>query len=289
MSSFLPQAHDESQISDDQMARYSKLIYDVTGNKVSPQKKALLSNRIRRRLRETGITGYDAYLEHLKKLRDSDPEWAAFLQEVTTHETYLFRDDGHWQWFQKSFLPQAQAEQRAGTRNKQLRIWSAACSTGDEACTIALSIAAANLGDWDVKVIGTDIGIDAVAAAKLGVFGARSMRLVPAAMSTKYFTKVTGPAGDAWKVKPELWSMCDFRQHNLLQPAPAVKFDVVFLKNVMIYFDDASKIKVVSHLRKVFKPGGYLVVGAAEGVTEHLQGFTRVQPWLHQWTGASHA
>ena len=92
------------QVTDAQLAKYADLIYKVTGIRISPQKKSLLSNRIRRRLKATGIEGFDAYLNTICKLGANDDEWVAFVQEVTTHETYLFRDEVQWDWFRNTFL-----------------------------------------------------------------------------------------------------------------------------------------------------------------------------------------
>lgn len=99
---------------------------------MSPQKKTLLSNRLRRRLKQTGIEDFGEYYRHLKGLRPNDPEWDLLLQEITTHETYLFRDEAQWDWFRNTFLPQCASEVRSGTAQRSLRVWSAACSTGDE-------------------------------------------------------------------------------------------------------------------------------------------------------------
>lgn len=276
----------ELTISDDLLNRYAKLIYEVAGIRISPQKKALLSNRLRRRLRETNLPSFEAYLLHLSKLSDDDPEWDSFLQEITTHETYLFRDEVHWTWFQHTYLPQIVAEARAGKRQRSLRVWSAACSTGDEAFTIASCIAEhlEATPKWDVKIIGTDIGVDAVAQAKLGVFGSRSMRLVPVAMKTKHFTKVNGE-GETFKAKPNLSQLTEFKQHNLMTPFSKRLFDVVFVKNVLIYFDDQSKRTVMEHIRQSLKPNGLLVAGAAECVSDHVKDFKRIQPWLFQLGG----
>ena len=114
------------QVTDDQLARYASLIYDKTGIRISPQKKTLLSNRLRRRLRATGLNCFDAYLNRLKTLGAADPEWDAFLQEITTHETYLFRDTSQWDWLRESFLAEVQSAARRGERDKTLQIWSAA-------------------------------------------------------------------------------------------------------------------------------------------------------------------
>ena len=105
-----------TEATDKQLALYAELIYRRTGIRVVPQKKTLLSNRVRRRLRETGIEGFDEYYERLTRLPADDPEWDEFLQEITTHETYLFRDENQWKWFRETYLPQCAAEAQSGSR-----------------------------------------------------------------------------------------------------------------------------------------------------------------------------
>ena len=269
-----------AQISDSQLAQFAALIYERTGIRVSPQKKMLLSNRVRRRLRQTGIGGFGEYYAHLKKLRRNDPEWDSFLQEITTHETYLFRDELQWDWFRNTFLAESAAKARSAKGQRSLRIWSAACSTGDEAATLACCVAAClpNLQDWVVRILGTDIGVGAVEQARSAVFGERAMRLVPEAYRTRFFSK----AKDAqiWQAKPVLTDMLTFRQHNLLDRPPSKDFDLVILKNVLIYFDADSKQRVMHNVRSAVRPGGLLLAGAAEGVTDLLRDFQRIHPWL---------
>jgi len=269
------------QVTDAELARYADLIYQRTGIHVSPHKKTLLSNRLRRRLRDTGIATFDQYFRHLQRLGPLDPEWDAFLQEITTHETYLFRDEGQWEWFRNKFLPDREADARA-TGRKALRIWSAACSTGDEAFTIASCIAAnlTNFQQWKVFILGTDIGVGALEQAKAAVFNERAMHLVPEDFRRRFFTK----AKDAltWQAKAVLTSLTTFRQHNLMDPLREVPFDLVFLKNVLIYFNAASKQKVMANVRSAIRPGGLLVAGAAEGVGDLLKDFERIEPWLYR-------
>ncbi|MHB8899464.1 MAG: CheR family methyltransferase [Thermoguttaceae bacterium] len=270
------------QVSDAQMTAYADLIYQRTGIHVSPQKKTLLSNRLRRRLRNTGIASFEDYFKRLKRLPPNDPEWDAFLQEITTHETYLFRDEAQWEWFRKTFLPAFFARVREKGLPKRLRVWSAACSTGDEAMTVAACVASVlpQAASWKVEIIGTDIGIGAVEQARSGVFGERAMRLVPADLRQKCFHQ----AKDAriWQAKPLIASMANFRQHNLMDPFRERPFDITFLKNVLIYFDNTSKLKVLDNVKAVIPPGGLLVAGAAEGVGDLLKDFVRIQPWLYQ-------
>ncbi len=269
------------QVTDTQLKQFSELIYERTGIRVSPQKKTLLSNRLRRRLRQTGIKSFGDYYAHIKRLRSNEPEWDAFLQEITTHETYLFRDEAQWDWF-RSFLGDCASEARSGKRRRSLRIWSAACSTGDEATTVACCIAAClpNLSQWNVQIIGTDIGIGALENARSSVFGERAVRLVCADYLRRFFTKAKD--ANIWQAKPVLTEMMSFRQHNLMDPPRERSFDLVFLKNVLIYFDATSKKTVIDNVREAICPDGLLVAGAAEGVADLVKDFQRIQPWLYR-------
>jgi chemotaxis protein methyltransferase CheR len=270
------------QVTDAELARYAELIYRQCGIHVSEQKKTLLSNRIRRRLRARGIDDFEEYYELLRRLSPKDPEWDAFLQEITTHETYLFRDVSQWDWFRTVYLPRCAAEARSGKRTCRLRIWSAACSTGDEAFTAACCIAEClpDYQKWQVTILGTDIGVGAVEQAKRGVFGERAIRQVPERCLKRYFTPMK--ESGLWQAKSVLAEMTTFRQHNLMLPLSEEPFDLVFLKNVLIYFDKASKKQVVSNVRSVIRPGGLLVAGAAEGVTDLVKDLTRIHVWLYQ-------
>jgi len=270
------------QVSDKQLSLYAALIYERTGISISPQKKTLLSNRVRRRLRATEIADFDAYFGHLKGLKSDHAEWDAFLQEITTHETFLFRDEGHWNWLRDSFIPEMASLARAGKRGKSLRIWSAACSTGDEAYTIATCLAGhlPKYSEWKIEILGTDIGMGALEEARAGIFGERAMKLVPKDLNRKFFTPSSN--GKTWNANSVLTRMTKFRQHNLLDPLNEAPFDLIFLKNVLIYFDATSKATVAKHVGRVLRPGGMLVTAAAEGVSDLLHGMEKRKPWLHQ-------
>jgi chemotaxis protein methyltransferase CheR len=276
------------QVSDALLNRYADLIYTRTGIRISPQKKMLLSNRLRRRLRSTGIKTFDAYHQHLKSLPANDPEWDAFIQEITTHETYLFRDESQWNWFRNDYLSELASSHASNWNRPTLRIWSAACSTGDEAYTIACCVAAClDLSRWQVRILGTDIGLGALEQAKSGVFGQRAMRLVPAEYRNRFFTKARGV--EAWNAAPVLTEMLTFRQHNLMEPLHERPFDLVLLKNVLIYFNEQSKTAVLHNTRAAIRPGGLLVAGMAEGVADLLRDFQRLKPWLFRKPGDSGA
>ncbi|MBN2216411.1 MAG: protein-glutamate O-methyltransferase CheR [Pirellulales bacterium] len=260
------------------MSRYARLIYDKTGIRVSPQKRMLLSNRLRRRLRQTGIEDFDAYYRYLTGLQDRHPEWDEFFQEITTHETYFFRDENQWDWFTNVYLEE---HLKAGAkRSRRLRIWSAACSTGDEAYTIACCAAATLPSELlsKVDILGSDIAAGEIQRAEKPAYGQRSMRLVPEDY-LQFFHK--DDEGD-WIPKPILRRMVRFCPHNLMTRLGEPPFDLVFLKNVLIYFDKSSKKRVLDNVCPLVRPGGLLVVGAAEGVASMISGFKRIEPWLFQ-------
>ena len=272
------------QVTDAEMAGYARLIYNRTGIRISPQKKMLLSNRLRRRLRATGLTDFRSYLTHLRRLPQNHCEWDALLQEITTHETYLFRDDAQWRWFREHCLRELEAAARAGLRTRQLKLWSAACSSGDEAYTIAACVAAGlDLTAWQVRILGTDIAAGSIEAARRATFTQRAMRLVPPELRLQFFQEVE--RGQLWQPRPVLSELVRFQQHNLLQPLWQKRFDVVFLKNVLIYFDGNSKRAALEHIRGALAPGGWIVCGAAEGVADLLKDYERLCPWLFRKPG----
>jgi chemotaxis protein methyltransferase CheR len=270
------------QVTDEQLAKFAELIYATAGIKISPQKRMMLSNRLRRRLKFNQLDCFDAYLNLLKSRPADDPEWDAFLQEVSTHETFLFRDERHWSWLQSEFLPAILAQARSDQRPKSLRVWSAACSTGDEAFTIATCIAdgIADCGQWKIEIVGTDIGVGAVQQAEQGVFNERSMQLVPEPLRRRLFEPV--PGGASWKAKPALSRWTSFRQHNLLEPLKEKPFDLIFVKNVLIYFDVASKKLALANIVPLLAPGGALVTAAAEGVSGLIPDLIKEKPWLYR-------
>ncbi len=268
------------QVTEAQLGRYGDLIYERTGIRISSQKVTLLSNRLRRRLKATGIDCFDRYFEHLRKLSADHAEWDAFLQEITTHETYLFRDANQWEWFSNVYLQEMQHAARRGERSKSLRIWSAASSTGDEAYTIATCIAdrLTNHREWKIEILGTDIGVGALEQANQAKFGVRAMRLVPPSCRTRFFTQ----AGEFWTAQTTIKQWTSFRQHNLLDPLRLPPFDLIFVKNVLIYFDADSKVPVFRNVDAALKPGGMLVTGPAEGIADLTRGYERLQSWLHR-------
>ena len=271
-----------SQLSDAMFRQFVMLIYRHTGIRVAPEKKLLLSNRLRRRMRECRIAEFGDYFHHVRRLTDDDPEWDAFIQEITTHESYLFRDQTQWDWFRDVFLAGRVTAARRNKAAKTLRLWSAACSTGDEPVTAACCVASCihDWTQWRVHILCSDIAKGSVEQAQNAEFGERAMRFVPDRMRRCFFTK----AADAknWRPRPVVTDMLTFRRHNLMQPLGGRPFDLVMLRNVLMYFDAASKDAVLKNIRKMLPPGGVLMVGCTESVADLLPDFHRLSVGLYQ-------
>lgn len=273
--------HEITQLTPEQFTRFQKLIYRETGIRMQDGKVTLMSNRIRQRLRHHGLESFDDY-ERLLASRAHADEMAAFIDCITTNETSFFRTPGHFEWFSGTFLPEFAARVRAGAHDPVLRVWSAACSTGEELYTLAICATeqAHRIAGIRRELLGTDISGTVLAKAREGRYGARSLEGVDQRRIDRHF--VADADGQQWTVKPTVRQGCEFRHHNLLEPMRGGPFDCVFIRNVMIYFDRASKEIAVGHLVRALAPGGFLVVGPADGIHDLLGGLVKRDTFLYQ-------
>lgn len=276
-----------SELSDAEFTAFRDLVYKQSGIRIPNTKRVLVANRVRRRLRATGIDRFADYLAMLGSPRGI-VELPSFLDEITTNETFFDRDPHQYDWFGGEFLDGLVREAAARRRPRRLRVWSAACSTGEEVYSLIfrwLDRRAAMLG-WTAHFLGTDLSGSVLAAARAGVYDSRSLRLIHDDRRQRFFEADPTGNGNRWTIKNEIRALATWKQHNLLSQlqAPREPFDCIVLKNVLIYFDMASKKVVVQHLLNSLAPGGYLMIGPTEGVAPLLAGLTRVQPWLYRST-----
>jgi chemotaxis protein methyltransferase CheR len=275
------QAVTESELTEGEFQQFRDLIYHVSGIRVPPTKRLLLSSRIRRRVRACKCSGFADYLNLLGAGR-TDTEFREFLDVITTNETFFFRTEHHFDWFRSEFLPEQSLLARQGRRPQELRVWSAACSTGEEPYSLAICLAenSLRLRDWKLHVLGTDLSASALAAAEKGVYGARAMEAVNEKQRRRYFTDTDH--GEQWHIRPAIRELVTFQQHNLMQPLAGSPFDCIFIRNVLIYFDTTSKQTVMQHLIHKLAPGGFLVVGPAEGVYDLTGDLKKHSTFLYQ-------
>jgi chemotaxis protein methyltransferase CheR len=271
------------ELTGEEYKQFCELIYRMAGIRIADNKRVMVGTRVRRRLRATGINSFASYFTFLTSPSGGD-EMPFFLDEITTNETYFFRDPHQYDWLAGSFLPEVAAAAGQRKRRKNLRIWSAACSTGEEPYSIALKLLEnkALFPGWPITLLGTDLSGAVLAAAAAGSYDARAVRLIEAADRQEYFD--LNKSTHRLTIRRDVKALVTWRRHNLLRRLDDEPFDCIFLKNVLIYFDTDSKKTVVRHVIDALAKGGYLVTGPTEGIYAMLDPLKRVKPWLYQRT-----
>lgn len=269
------------RLNPQQFERFERFIYDRCGIRIDSKKVTLLSNRVRRRLRAGGFHDFDEYYQFLTSPQGSD-ELAAFLDAITTNETFFFRTSKHFDWLSSEWLGEMVRQHRDGEREPVLKIWSAGCASGAEPYTIAICLAENmyRLNGWKIKVLGTDISQEMLEVAKSGCFKSRAVEGVTESQRRRFFRHKAEL--DVWEVQKPIRDLVEFKRHNLMEPMREGPFDCIFIRNVLIYFDVDSKRTVVQHLLHALKDNGYLVVGPSEGIFELLRPLHRVSPLIYQ-------
>ena len=272
---------DLTKLTQEEFDRFRTFIYAETGIRLADGKITLLSNRIRRRLRQFEIASFEEYYTLLTQNK-SPRELEHFIDAVTTNETHFFRTGGHFEWFSDSFLPTIRTQAAEKKRPKSLRIWSAACSSGEELYSLAICLDEVRhqFAGWDISLVGTDISETMIAAARKAAFPNRSLDQTSDKRKARYFSQLPDKTG--WSIRPRLISMCEFQRHNLLTPMPGKKFDCIFIRNVLIYFDRESKQTAVNNLIDSLAPRGALVVGPADGIYDLLGRLNKKTIFLYE-------
>jgi chemotaxis protein methyltransferase CheR len=252
--------------------RIRTLIYQRAGISLHAGKQAMVYSRLSRLLRETGHRSFASYLQWLEQASGAagDQEWQEFINCLTTNLTSFFREDHHFT---------ALADDLKTHAGKPLRIWCNAASTGEEPYTIAMTVTEA-LGSGAAKIVASDIDTKVLATASRGVYPADS-RGLSVERQRRHCLRGKGDNSGFLRIKPELARMIEFRTHNLMDTHWSLgePFDIVFCRNVMIYFDAATQRSVLARIHAVMKPKGLLFVGHSENFTEakdlfHLRGKT---------------
>jgi chemotaxis protein methyltransferase CheR len=248
-------------LSDGTFLRFRDLIYRETGICMRESKRILVSNRLRKRILALGLKTYDEYYDLLTNGK-AEEELPHFIDAVSTNETYFFRGDNQFDALSQVILPELYA------KRSHVKIWSAGCSTGEEPytiCIVALETAAAMARGVTFEVIATDINTDVIARSRQGVYKGRTLKFMPPALISRYML----PCSEGeYMVGPDVKKKVTFKVHNLLkQEPPAFGVDVIFCRNVMIYFDrQTQKYLVDSVFARALHPNGYLLIGHSESL-----------------------
>jgi chemotaxis protein methyltransferase CheR len=253
-------------IEDKDFEQLRDYIYNVCGIYFQAAKKYFLDSRLGRRMEATGIKTPAEYYQFLKSPRGS-AELKFLMDEITTNETYFFRSPPQVLALETKLLAEI-VETKTKMGFRKLRIWSAASSSGEEAYTLAMVLLEKRntlLKDWIIEIVGTDINETVIAQAKEGVFNAYSVRNMPELYKRKYIKE----EGGRFILAPEVKKMVTFNKLNLYEDAKMIfmkSFDLIFCANVLIYFDQAAKAKVVQHFYNNLQPYGYFFVGQSESL-----------------------
>ena len=243
---------------DADFGRIKALIYQKAGISLHDGKHAMVYSRVSRRLRETGHDSFKSYLDSLEQY--DGPEWQAFINALTTNLTAFFREQHHFVVLD---------EMMRAERNKAWRIWCSAASTGEEPYSIAMTALEALSGSGSYELMNSDIDTQVLATAERGVYKADGVKGLSPERMQRYFMRGKDSNAGLMRVKPELRKHMVFQQVNLIQELPFREpFDVVFCRNVMIYFDSATQRQVLERIHRVMKPGGKLFVGHAENFSD---------------------
>ncbi|ANH02934.1 protein-glutamate O-methyltransferase CheR [Shinella sp. HZN7] len=256
----------EDGLSSRNFEALSRYIYDYSGIKMPITKLTMLEGRLRRRLRATGIPSFNDYCDYLFKHGGIEKEAIFLIDAVTTNKTDFFREPKHFEFMERTGLPELVA---AG--HKRLRLWSAACSIGAEPYTMAMvmqDFVDASPG-LDYRILATDLSTDVLAAARRGVYPRDMIQPVPPEMQRRYVMVSRDAGRGEVRIHPRLRSTIGFARMNLMDSAYRVgePMHMIFCRNVLIYFDKPTQAKVLARLCDCLVPGGFLYLGHSETVT----------------------
>ncbi|AVR98633.1 CheR family methyltransferase [Pseudoduganella armeniaca] len=251
-------------ISSDDFERFREFFYRRSGIQFEPAKRYFVDKRLAERMRVCGCATFREYFA-LLRFESAGREWQALVNEMTVNETYFMREDYQFECLVDGMMPEIVAARRPG---ETIRIWVMPSSSGEEAYTVAMYLLERwpGIATWDVEIVSSDIDTRILAQAEAGLYSARAVQHVPKAWLQKYFTR----EGDCWRISEELRSAVAFTRVNLNDPAEVAAYrdyDVIFCRNLLIYFDDVSRRAAATSMFNVLRPGGFICLGHSESMS----------------------
>ena len=263
----------EFEFTDSEFNRLRELVYARTGIALSDAKRELVYGRLARRLRKLKLASFAEYCQLVEQ--PGSDEIQELTNAITTNLTSFFREGYHFEQLAAEALPQLESERMA---TRRLRLWSAGCSTGEEPYSLAVVMreCLAHLANWDVKLLATDIDSKVLATAAEGVYPAERFKGVSAERVRNWFPQLAGRPGFC-AAAAELKSLITFKQLNLLDAWPMRgPFDIIFCRNVVIYFDKATQRILFDRMAEMQEPGGWLFIGHSENLHNVTQRYKLV-------------
>ena len=275
----------QHDLSDREFATFREFIATSTGIALGPHKRALLQARLGSRLRALGLTSFVDYRRVLLERGPASEEFVRFVNVVTTTRTAFYREARHCAYLAEQWVPQ-RLSKAAADGQRIIRIWSAACSTGEEPYTIAMTLTDALKGapGWDVRILASDINTDVLERAAVGIYDLEDVRPIPPAVLRRHFLRGSGASTGLVRLRPALRRLVTFRHINLVEEGWPIRtrFDVIFCRNVLIYFDRPTQQRVLGRLLGFLKDGGLLILGHSEGLHGSVRGLRHISGTIYR-------
>ncbi len=264
-----------SPMTDTEFNKLRKIIYDTAGIEIKESKRYLLINRLSKRLRHLGLTSFTEYLTYLDNGKNRKQEIVEFVDAVTTNKTEFFREYNHFKFMRERAIPELLDERS----HQPVRIWSSACSTGEEPYSIAIFLLEM-LKNKRIEILASDISETVLRVALEGIYNEDKLKPVSPDLLRKYFLK----GNHRYKVKPEVQQLISFKKINLkLDYQRTLKnFDILFCRNVLIYFNQEMQSQIIKKHWQVLRPGGYLFLGHSETLFSGHTEFEYIAPSIYR-------
>jgi len=270
----------DTALSDRDFFRFKNLVHEKCGIFLHDGKKELVRARLGKRLRATRFKSFSEYYRYLMET-DSGDELAQMLNAISTNLTSFFRESNHFTYLENNVFPHL----FGSGRSRQIRAWSAGCSSGEEPYSLAMCLKSFLKTDssWEINILATDISTEVLSTGLSGVYPGSRIQNLPTDLVRNFFQKGQHRWDGFVRVKPFIRNMIDFRRFNLISPFSFEKrFDIIFCRNVMIYFNRAAQESLVNKFYKCLHPGGYLFIGHSESLLSIRHPFKYIKPTIYQ-------
>lgn len=248
---------------------FKKAIYDLTSIDLNAYKEKQMKRRIDTLINKNGLREYDKYVQLIKTDKERFEE---FVNYLTINVSEFYRNADQWMLLDKEIIPEL-----IGRFGKNLKIWSAACSTGDEPYSLVMALSR-HLPLNQIHIMATDLDKQVIAKAKVGLYSEKSVAAVPDDLKRKYFTKI----GPSYQISQEIKDRVEFKEHNLLKDTYPTDYHLIVCRNVLIYFTEEAKEEIYRKFEKALKPGGLLFIGSTEQIINHREiGFERKNSFFY--------
>jgi chemotaxis protein methyltransferase CheR len=268
----------EHPLNNDVFKLFRALVYRECGINLTDHKRAMFSSRLQKRLSQLGLTSFQDYYD-LVVGGHSDAELTTMLDYISTNQTEFFREPHHFTFLRERVLPELAVD-------KTVRIWSTACSSGEEPYSIAMTLSDTidSPSTWNCRILASDISTRMLAKAATGQYSHEKINSLSSDLVRRHFLLGKGSRRELVKIKPHIANMAVFRRINLMDDRYPIKslLDVIFCRNVMIYFDRETQAKVLARLSRYLKPGGYLFLGHSETMQGISDAFHYVAPTIYR-------